>query len=430
MATYKNINDGNIKAQTVHIGDNITHIINEQSLDIPVRLTNFIPVDASHVVGRDTELQTICNIFGADKPIAFVNGMGGIGKTTLALKYIVTYTPQYQHLAWLNAAAGIQSAFIGNDALLTALHIKEDVEKYINAAQLDKAFDCVFKRLNDLATTNGAIQNHPLSKNNILVVLDNANELEDLLAYKKYFDTAHIHLLITSRALPTDWQTIKVEALPKEQALKLFRQTAPSVNAADDALFDLLDKLFYHTLLIELVAKAAKANAMDFDRLRRAINDKFIHDPDLQKRKINVAPHSESIGEEVKRAKISEYIWLIFKSVKELPQQAREMLRAFALLPPATAFDESFLTQHFTQWDIVEDIYDDLDIHLVERGWLDKDRVRYSLHPLIAEVVVEHLRVDAAYADGYTEKLTKLLWYDNNDYSDNLFEKKQYEPHV
>ena len=173
--------------------------------------------------------------------------------------------------------------------------------------------------------------NQPLSKINILVVLDNANDLADLLTYKKHFETAHFHLLITSRAHPLDWQVVEVASLQKEQALELFKNIYPSVNATDEALDALLNKLFYHTLLIELVAKAAKANAMDFERLEKAINDKFIHDPDLQKRKVNVVSHSETIGEEVHHAKIEEYIWLIFKNVNQLPDQAQEMLRAFAL---------------------------------------------------------------------------------------------------
>jgi hypothetical protein len=147
----KNIIHGSITAgENVHIGDKITHIINNQKLQIPVRLTNFIPTDASHVVGRDDELAETYQKISKNKPTVLVNGIGGIGKTTLALKYMVAYTPQYQHVAWLNAAAGVQSAFIQDTALLDALHLRRDVEDSINAAQPDKAFDLVFKRLNDL----------------------------------------------------------------------------------------------------------------------------------------------------------------------------------------------------------------------------------------------------------------------------------------
>ena len=103
-ATYKNINLGTINADNVHIGD-ITYIIEDKSLVIPFHLTNFIPSNAAHVVGREAELQATREKLLTGKPTVLVNGIGGIGKTTLALKYMVAYTPQYQHLAWLNAAA-------------------------------------------------------------------------------------------------------------------------------------------------------------------------------------------------------------------------------------------------------------------------------------------------------------------------------------
>ena len=50
------------------------------------------------------------------------------------------------------------------------------------------------------------------------------------------------------------------------------------------------------------------------------------------------------------------------------------------------------------------------------------------MHPLIADVVVDHLKVTADYANNYIEHITNSIWYDNTDPSHNLFDKKKYEP--
>ena len=153
--------------------------------------------------------------------------------------------------------------------------------------------------------------------------------------------------------------------MPDNEAVALFRKLAPSVQTTDDALKSLLSKLFYHTLLIELVAKAVTNAGFTFEELQTMIETKFIHDETLNEDIISTGKHGDNY--DAKRAKIEAYIWLIFSNVKDLGNDAKQILRGMALLPVATPFDRAFLKTHLALFD-VHDIVPTLTL-LTEWGW-------------------------------------------------------------
>ena len=409
----------------VHIGDNITHVTTGKSNARPRHLTFPIPTNAEGIIGRERELGETYRLLHGGKPAVLVNGVGGMGKTATAVKYIARYGHEYAHLAWLTVPGTLMDAFIGNATLLQSfqdLQLENSVQSYLAMKNPEAAFQLVFKTLDDLGM--GA---------KTLVVLDNTNNLPDLLAHKKYFDSAHCHFLLTSRTRPEAWQVVSIERLPDAEALALFRQHYPSAAAAEDsALLALFTRLDFHTLLLELVAKSAAASGIPFDTLRAIVRDKFIHAPALNKRPVETGAHGHSLEDQAKRAKVEEYIWLIFENVTQLHDGEKALLRAFALLPTATAFDEAFLENFAKHFDLEAHLPDRLD-RLVQRGWLDKEQATgqaptYKIHPLIAEVVVKHLAVDAAYAEPYTKAIAKLIYYNSTNPSSNLFEINNNRP--
>ena len=192
--TEKNkLTDVSIVAQgNVHIGDIIHNGAGDPKTAIPISLTDLIPTDASYIVGRTKELKDIQHQLHAHNAAVVVNGIGGMGKTTVARKYMVEHGQQYTYRAWLNAAAGLREAFINNKVLLDSLDIRQAVEDLVNSQQWQAAFEYVVKKLKDLPSA--------------LVVIDNANDLADLVECKKYFESAHCHFIITSRAEPQGWE--------------------------------------------------------------------------------------------------------------------------------------------------------------------------------------------------------------------------------
>lgn len=92
------VTDSKLSAgRDIHIGDKVT--LEAPQLVVPPHLTNNIPSDANHILGRDTELQIITTHLAQNKPTVLVNGIGGIGKTSVAAKFVATHGHQYTHLA-------------------------------------------------------------------------------------------------------------------------------------------------------------------------------------------------------------------------------------------------------------------------------------------------------------------------------------------
>jgi hypothetical protein len=83
----------------VHLGD-VTYIIQGKNVVVPRHLTNNIPVNAEHLIGRKDELKSIAGHLAQNRPTVLVNGIGGIGKTSVATKFMALHGHEYAHLAW------------------------------------------------------------------------------------------------------------------------------------------------------------------------------------------------------------------------------------------------------------------------------------------------------------------------------------------
>ena len=417
----KNIVHGSITAGgNVRIGDISDEYIRynnnyfaAQEVQIPHRLTNNIPTNSDHILGRATELAQTKEHLAQHQATVLFNGIGGIGKTALASKYMTIYGSEYKHLAWITVQSTLAEAFTNNAPLLASLQMTLQVQDYIAAKQLDKAFEYLFHQLNLLERT--------------LVVIDNANDLDDLDRYKNWFDTANCHFLITSRSQPSEWVTIEVDSLPEAEAVVLFRKLHPSVSATDKAIKNLLSKLFYHTLLIELVAKAGETAGIPFSDLQTMIETQFIHHQLLNEAPIPTGKHGSVVATNLKKAKIEDYIWLIFNQVKGLDNASKQLLKAMALLPVATPFDLNFLKEHFLFFDIPNSIVH-LDM-LVELGWLQREqdeeqRFNFKINPLIAKIVIQHLEINIDFAKRYFDSILESIDYNELNPNHNLFTKK------
>ena len=63
----------------------IVQHFNGQPLAIPRQLTPYMPIDAAkECIGREEDLKQLADTLRRSPTVVVVNGLGGIGKTTLA----------------------------------------------------------------------------------------------------------------------------------------------------------------------------------------------------------------------------------------------------------------------------------------------------------------------------------------------------------
>ena len=153
------------KSRRIRLGDKSVYI--EKTRDVIIyegkkikKLLGSIPVYPEVFIGRDDDLKKIHEkLFNEQNGLLLVNGEGGIGKTTVASTYYHKYIAEYSHLIWIVAERSIENAL-----LTLALELQLKFDDAITGEQR------IIEILRELM----------MLENPSLLVIDNANDLEDL----------------------------------------------------------------------------------------------------------------------------------------------------------------------------------------------------------------------------------------------------------
>ena len=386
----------------------------------PPRLLNLVPQAAGDtVIGRDTEVKTAHKKLKEGAPVMLVNGIGGIGKTTVALKYIAEYESHYQHIAWITVSGSLPEALVTDRELTRSLDLDETL-KTLPAEQLhETGCKMILRRLSDLS--------------GCLLVLDNANDLADLLQWQNVLGASRAHVLITSRNEPPGWPCVHVETLPPEQARALFRRHYLFQAPGDAELDALLNELSCHTLLVELSAKAAQASRIPFAELAARIRKAYIHDEALNLRAVDTGQSGQSVETRRKIARIEGYVDLIFHEISQLFDAEKEHLAVLTLLPPAEWYPEAELSPVYALLHKDGAFNPATFDRLSEKGWLQREDdpvqpLAYKIHPLIQDTAFSRLEMTAEKAGAVIQSIADRIHYDSTDPAHKLFEKVKSKP--
>ncbi|HEY3296098.1 MAG TPA: tetratricopeptide repeat protein [bacterium] len=177
----------------------------------------YVPFNAkgNQVIGREGALEAVRKQLAdghrtAIGHTAAFQGLGGLGKTQLAVEYAHTYRDSYpKGVIWLTADQDI-------DAQLTDLAVKAN---WIDAASEHKyKLDVAKHRLNSFS--------------DCLIIFDN---LEDIAAIEDYLPEppAQPHILVTSRTPHRGFVPIALDVLSADDSLKLLLQEAGRTPQTD-----------------------------------------------------------------------------------------------------------------------------------------------------------------------------------------------------
>ena len=325
----------------------------------------------TYFIGREEQLKILHEKLTEGQPLLLINGMGGIGKTSMAQAYVnrPEYSGKYRHIAWLSAEGGIKSNMIRT--LAPALNL--DMRQYA----VKDHFLILRDKMGEMDGPN-------------LLVIDNANEVEPLRNLRGELRALGWSVLITSRCEPDDYNRMQVDQLDLKDARTLFlHHFSPEKQGSEEmALLDaLLEKIYFNTLLIELLAKAGRKKGLSIGEIKERIDSSHLRHEDLQ-RDIPIGDYADMANRE-KQGTIYSYLLSLFDPLA-LPRDSQQLLGNFGLLPPENiplAHLKILLKVKKKEDNAFENHLDEL----AQSGWLDSKITSFKMHPLLADVVREKI---------------------------------------
>jgi len=177
--------------------------------------------------GREEHLASLKTALGSGKPAALtqaIHGLGGVGKTQLALEYAYRSAAEYDIVWWVRS--------------------EEPATLAADYASLAKALDLPEKEAADQLLIIGAVKQWLEQNPKWLLVFDNAKDRADVLNYIPRGETGHV--LITSRN--ANWRGIvtplDVKVLVRKESVDfLLKRTGYTDREIADALSNVLGDL-------------------------------------------------------------------------------------------------------------------------------------------------------------------------------------------
>ncbi len=372
------------------------HFNNKRTLGVLTSV--IIKIPPNEIVGRKGDLENLRKSLNTNKGVVVVHGMGGIGKTTLAAAYVSEYYRKYKHLAWITIRDSLPDALLTDAALLN--NLKVDTQNL----KPEEQFAICLNKLRNLPGRN-------------LLVLDNAHQ--SLATYRTQLPGApNWHVLITSREQIPDFPNIPLNFLSPHEAVKLFKKHCPNC-LADNEIEQLVKKVEYHTLTIELLSRSANKNRWNFPTIQNALQLDLPAGVSIQ--------HS---GEE-KIDRIQSYLTRIF-NISHLSDNEKYLLTQFVALPNFW-IPYSLLTR-LLKLDTLpwKDSFAGTLNDLWEKGFLlrhqdHQETDSYKMHLVLAQALRKQLEITPRSLAQLIQGVTEIL---SIDYAkDNPVEKFPYIPY-
>ena len=224
-------------------------------------------------------------------------------------------------------------------------------------------------------------------QDDLLLVLDNANDPQDIKDFREEFEGFHWHVLLTSRCngVLDDNEELPIRHLPPPLAKALFIKyyNEPGNTEFGPLLHRLLDAIQYNTLLVEIFAKNMKeASEMQLD-----MNTFLQH---LESEGLHLGAHNFEINSEYgakRRAATTNEILDALYDFSKLNEHERYVLLNLAFLP-SVPYELSFLFSLFAGSETEMDYRLTIKT-LVKTGWISSIEKTYKLSPVIQQLVLE-----------------------------------------
>ena len=348
-----------------------------------------VTTSSSYYISRKDKLSEIRQHL-ENYHIAYLYGIGGIGKSETAREYAEEYRGSY---------TTIQLSVYSGDlkALIAGLEFSND----------NKTGDYFEKDINVRYGTRLAILSQTMMNNErTLLIIDNYNVEPDSDEYKRNVEVMkdlkklHIHILFTTRTLPNDDKTkIDVEEFSKEELRHMFFAINPKDKDKEERIAqvdELIETAYRHTLTVDLVAhQTAEIESYGKKTLSNYI--KVLKKSGINSG-INVVVYNNK-DDNGKSDIIFEHIRALF-NLTSLTNKEKYIMVNACLLPlsgmPVAEFESFIDLENYPDSESNEGWGEDSTIsNLVKGGWIKRingEVSKITLHPIVSEVTVNELK--------------------------------------
>jgi tetratricopeptide (TPR) repeat protein len=353
--------------------------INLPKHEVPKILTPQIGLaNDINFIGRNEDLQKVDEFLNQDPMLLLLNGIGGIGKSTLASYYMNKKKDDFDYYGFVQV----------NEDIKLNLSSSFKMSLNLESEKIDDLFAEIMVKLQNL-------------KGKKLLIIDDIKDMDSQLDAINSLITlknSGFQILFTSRETQENIPQHFLDTMTIEDARDLFlsHYTTDEIGKIDK----ILEYLDYHTLFIEITAKTLK------QRKRTLSLDKVI---------IKFADGEFSSIKKNKKESFNLFLTNLFSNDKILKDDETVLfLKKLSVLPSTEiSFDDLY------KFLVCED-EEKLEISLMElinNGWLIESNSSYKFHQILKEFIWEK----------YTpifQDIQKILSYYNSfiSSSNNIFQ--------
>ena len=345
-------------------------------------------VPKSIFCGREDILQQIHTNFSNGERVLFLHGIGGIGKTQIAMQYIKRHRSDYDVVVFATYSGSIRDLVIAEFPFT----LEPPLIRYTLSDGTQEDDHSFFMRKIEHIDKIAA-------QEKVLIIIDNmdSEEDEDLPALME----GNSHLLITSRCdFSRYYPTITVSPIDSMETLKdIFMRNyrGDEVTADDPDLMALIELVNRHTYTIELLAQHMENSGQTAGEMSQALKAHGI-----------VSLNETIQSADMKKHIAYENLRKMFK-IFSLNEEERTVLMYLSLMPA-----EGVAVRDFKKW---AGLTSSRTLNNLEtRSWITRTPEGIALHPVIKQVIQYEIPANSEncfdfinkFADDITES---VIWH-------------------